>query len=447
MKTYKAQVVVAGGGPVGVSAAIAAARNGADVLLIEQYGCLGGMSTVGGVAPWMTFHARDGKQTILGIGEEIVQKLVSLEASPGHVTDTVGESGSITPFDAEALKVVLAHMVTEAGVRILYHTFIYGVEKTDSRILAIKAANKDGEVRIEGDWFIDGTGDADLAAFSGCRFEKGENNNGKVQPATMNFTMANVDFDKVRRYMLENTGEFHFRTRFDLLEHELPNSVSGFFSLWKKCQEEITMDIQRDRFLFFRGCRDDVATVNTTRVLGIDSTDTDSLTKAELLGRQQAMEVAKAMKKHLPGFENAYLQSVASVIGIRESRRIIGEYVLTLDDLTAGRRFDDDICVYAYTVDRHDPTGNGIQTQDVTSYGIPYKSLLPREVINLMVGGRSISCDVLAQSAIRTTPGCFGMGQAAGTAAALAVKDNNRAFKDVDINKLRDTLIEQGVYL
>ena len=233
MKTYKAQVVVAGGGPTGIAAAIAAARSGVDVLLVEQHGCLGGMSTVGGVAPWMTFHAKNGEQVIAGIGEEIVQRLVELGASPGHVLDTMGETSTITPFDSEALRALLAEMAIEAGVRILYHTFIFDVEKKDKRIIAIKGANKDGEIRIEGDFFIDGTGDADLAAYSGCRFEKGEDNNNQVQPVSMNFTMANVDFEKVRRYMLDNPNEFHFRTRFDELEKENLNPILNYpyFSL------------------------------------------------------------------------------------------------------------------------------------------------------------------------------------------------------------------------
>lgn len=227
MKTYKAQIVVAGGGPAGVCAAIAAARMGADVLLVEQYGHLGGMSTVGSVAPWMTFHDKQGKQVILGIAQEIVDRLVETGHSRGHVLDTMGETSTITPFDPEQLKYLMAKMCTEAGVRLLFHTFIFAVEAKDRKITCIKAGNKDGEILLEADRFIDATGDGDIMALSGCAYEKGRSEDGMMQPVTMNFTMTNVDFEKIRLYMKEHKDDFHYNTLHDKLD-ELPNSISGF---------------------------------------------------------------------------------------------------------------------------------------------------------------------------------------------------------------------------
>lgn len=448
MKSYfEADLVVVGGGPAGFAAALSAARHGVDVLLLESNGSLGGMSTVGGVHPFMTFHTKDGQQTVKGIGEELIQRLVSMNASRGHVRDTMGETLTVTPFDPETLKDVMSQMLREANVRILLHTFVFDVLTDGDRIEALRAANKNGEVIIRGKFFVDGTGDADVAFFSGCETEKGENNNGQVQPCSMLFSMANVDFEKVREYMLAHPEEFHFRTDFDLLKTELPNSVSGFFSLWKQTQDEIDVEIRRDRFLFFRGYRDDIATVNTTRITGVDSTDAEALSDAEILGKHQALAVAKKMIEHLPGFENAYLMNIAGTLGIRESRRIVGEYILTLEDLQEGRRFDDEVCLFAYPVDRHDPTGSGFNEFAVPMYGIPYRCMIPKKMTNLLVSGRSLSCDVMALSSVRLTPCCMAMGQSAGIAIALCLQNGLSDVRDVDAVKMRELLLEDKAYL
>lgn len=446
MKTIQSQIVIAGGGPSGSLAAIAAARNGAKVLLVEQYGCLGGMATMGSVNPWMSFHDKAGNQVIAGIPQEIVGSLIALGASPGHVVDTMGETSTITPFDPETLKALLVKMCLDAGVEILYHTFIFDAEFRDDKVTALCAANKNGQVRIEGDVFIDCTGDADIAAYAGCPYEIGRPEDGMMQPGTMNFSMANVDFEPIRAYMTKHHDEFHHRTLFDLLETQEPSSVSGFFSIWNKVRSEISMPIMRDRFLIFKGYRGDVATVNTTRVIGINSTETKDLTRGEIEGRFQVMEVSKLMVKYLPGFENAYLLSTGSVIGIRESRRITGEYVLNKEDLISGRNFPDDVMINAYTIDVHDPNGAGFTQYEVPPYGIPYRSLLPQKISNLIVAGRSISTTREAQGSVRTTPSCMAMGQAAGTAAALAVNQGS-GVKDIDAGALRDLLKKANVYL
>jgi hypothetical protein len=445
MKTYSSQIVVAGGGPAGVCAAIAAARNGAEVLLVEQYGQLGGMSTMGSVLPWMTFHDKSGFQTIRGIAEEIVQNLVKQGRSPGHVADTMGETSTVTPFDPEALKVLLPRMCLDAGVKLLFHTFIFKAECENGRIKALYAANKDGEIKLSADYFIDTSGDADIAAFSGCAFEKGRREDGMMQPVTMNFSMANVDFEKVRVYMKSNPDDFHFNTQFDQLD-KLPNCVSGFYSKWNQGQKEMGLDIKRDRVLFFRGYRDDIAAVNTTRVIGIDGTNTEDLTRADIEGREQVMAVAELLNRFVPGFEKAYILSSGAVIGVRETRRIIGRYVLTKEDLVSGRMFDDTIAVNAYTIDVHQPDGAGFTQYNVPAYGISYKALLVNEIDNLIVAGRAISTTREAQGSIRTSPSCMAMGQGAGTAAALALQDTC-AFHKLDTAKLKKVLQENNVYL
>lgn len=206
------------------------------------------------------------------------------------------------------------------------------------------------------------------------------------------------------------------------------------------------LNIQRDRVLCFRGYRDDIATVNTTRVIGIDGTSAEDLTRAEVEGRHQAMMVAELLKRYVPGFENAYLLSTAQVIGVRETRRLIGRYILTREDLQSGKIFDDTIAINAYTIDVHQPDGSGFTQYEVPAYGIPYRTMLSNEIDNLLVAGRCISATREAQGSIRTTPGCMALGQAAGVAAALDIEEG-KALQDADIIKLQSKLKEQNVYL
>lgn len=444
MKEYRAQVVVAGGGPAGVCAAIAAGRAGKDVLLVEQYGCLGGMSTSALVHPWMTFHENNGRQLVYGIAQEIVDRMMKAGHSRGHVADTMGETATVTPFDQEYLKLLLAEMCQEAGVRILFHTFIFGTEQDNRTITALRAANKDGEVRIIADSYIDATGDGDLMFYSGCAYKKGRDEDGKMQPCTMCFSMEHVDFEKIRVYMREHHDEFHFNTHFEQLD-ELPNCISGFFSLWEQGKKEMGLDIQRDRLLFFRGFRDDIATVNTTRMVGIDGTSAEDLSYAEVEGRRQAIQVSELLKRYIPGFENARLLNVGNVIGIRETRRLQGRYILTADDLKQGRMFDDTVMLFGYTIDFHQADGAGFTQFEVPAYGIPYRALIPVEIDNLLVAGRCISSTMEANSSMRATPCPMGLGQAAGTAAGL--REDGAPFHSVDIQALRSRLRAQNVYL
>lgn len=446
MKEYKYDVAVMGGGPSGVCAAIAAARSGAKTLIVEQYGVLGGMSTMGLVAPWMTFHDKNGTQVVKGMAQEIVDRLHECGMSPGHVRDTMGETWSVTPIDNEGLKYVLAKMCKAAGVDILFHTFAFACECDNRKIRTIRAANKSGEIEIHASVFIDGSGDGDILARSGCAYALGREEDHLMMPCTTNFSMEHVDFEKVRAFMLAHPEDFHDKTIFSLLEGgALPYSISGFFNEWKRGCREMGLDIQRERILFFRGVRDDVATVNTTRLCMVDSTDADSMSAAETILREQVYAVAELLKKYVPGFENARLYAIAPVVGIREGRRLLGEYVITGDDLRSERRFDDEVAVYGYPIDQHQPDGAGFVQKTVGAYGIPYRCLVPKELDNLLVTGRCISCDREAQSSLRTTPGVMAIGEAAGAAAAMLARDHIPAMQ-LDTAALKQVLTERGVF-
>lgn len=438
-------VVVAGGGPAGINAAIAAGREGAKTLLVERYGFLGGMSTVALVYPWMTFHTETGRQVIKGIAQEIVEKLMVCGGSPGHLRDTVGFTNTVTPYHPEKYKLLALDMLEEAGVEVLVHSFVDSVEVSGKNIKSIRLVTKSGPIHVKGKQFIDTTGDADIAYLSGAPCLKGRDNDQKTQPLTMKFRMRGVDVSKVKEAMKNNPGNFYKKTPIDELDDLPLTGVQGFYKEWN----ESGVPINRDQVLFFIGPEEDEVLVNCTRVQGLDGTDVFDLTKGEKEGRKQVMMMAEFLQSTIPGFEKASISAVGSQIGIRETRRIEGEYSLTIEDVIAGKKYEDTIALSGYPIDIHDPTGRGVQANDIEgdgSYGIPYRCLVPKGIENLLVAGRCISTTHEALATTRLTPSCMATGQAAGTAAALSLAEGISP-KSLDVNKLRRKLTEDGVVL
>jgi len=440
-----ADIVVCGGGPAGINAALAAGRSGARTLLIERYGFLGGMSTIALVYPWMTFHTVDGKQVIAGIAQEIVDRLKAEGASPGHVRDTVGFVRTITPYDPEVYKTLICDMLAEAGVVVMLHSFMDEVRTTGDRIESVEVTTKSGRYSITGRQFIDATGDADLAYLAGVPCLQGREGDKRTQPMTMKFRMRGVDLAKVKQYMLDHPEEFYKKTPFDELK-ELPLSgVLGYYKHWKMAD----LPINRDQVLFFTGPGPDEVLVNTTRVQGLDGTNVLDLTEAEVLGRKQVRMVADFMRSSLPGFEQASISSVGTQIGIRESRRIDGLYALQAEDVIQGKTFEDCIARSGYPIDIHDPSGKGVTAawvQGDGAYDIPYRCLLPKHIVNLSAAGRCISTTHEALATTRLTPSCMATGQAAGTAASLAWKWGC-AMPEVPIAELQAELRQGGALL
>ncbi|NOU96226.1 FAD-dependent oxidoreductase [Paenibacillus sp. LMG 31456] len=437
-QTIKADIVVIGGGPAGVCAAIAAGRSGASTVLIERYGFVGGMSTAALVYPWMTFHTTAGKQVIRGLGQEIIDRLAAQGASPGHLRDTVGFVHTITPYHPEVYKILAVDMLKEAGVRLLLHSFTDAVQVTDGHIQSIQVTGKSGRFNVEGSIFIDTTGDADIAYLSGAPCLKGREEDGKTQPMTMKFRMRGVDLAKVKQYMLDHPDEFYRKTPFAELPDLPLSGVMGYFKHWK----EANLPINRDQVLFFTGPNEDEVLVNTTRVQGMDGTNIEDLTEAETLGRKQVMQVADFMTKSLPGFERASISQVGAQIGVRETRRIDGVYALQVADVVEGRRFDDVIARSGYPIDIHDPSGKGVTAAWVEgdgAYDIPYRCLLPQGIRNLLTGGRCISTTHEALATTRLTPSCMATGQAAGTAAGIAIRHGLNPG-DINIAELQQAL-------
>lgn len=431
-------VAVLGGGPAGIAAAIAAARHGARTVLVERYGFLGGMSTVALVYPWMTFHTQTGEQVIRGIAQEIVDRLRERNASPGHLRDTIGFVHTVTPFHPEVYKVLAHEMLKEAGVHLLLHTWAGEVQTRDGRIERVMLHNKSGVMPLTSRVFIDATGDGDIAVQAGAPWEQG-NREGRVQPMTMKFRMRGVSLEKIRDYMRRHPEEFYERSLISELDRLPLTGVMGFYSIWK----EASLPIAREGVLFFVGPHEDEVLVNVSRVFGLDPTRAEQLTEAELEGRRQVLMLERFLRQSVPGFAEARISQVGSQIGVRETRRILGHYVLSGEDVLGGRRFDDCIARSGYPIDIHNPAGSGVTVGMIRgggAYDIPYRAIVPQGVHNLLLAGRCISTTHEAQATTRLTPSCMAIGQAAGTAAAMAAA-KGKEVGEIPIRELQQRLL------
>ncbi len=443
-------VLVAGGGVSGAVAATAAARNGAKVAVIEQYGCLGGTLTSCGVGPMMTFHAGD-KQVIKGLMQEIVDRLMAKGGSPGHILDTKQYVRTVTPFDAETLKLVLDEMLGEAGAAVLFHTFIGAVELAGDRVTGLTVCNKDGLNRVKAKVYLDATGDGDLAAWAGAPMTKGRPADGAAQPMTMKMKFYNVDTGRLKKHVLDHIDAFPtLKPHVDLLKLDSPLVLEGFDREFKLAREAGEISGCRENVLLFGTGREGEYILNTTRIIGHDATDAASLSHAETMGRRQCAELAAFLRRHVPGFDRAQLEYTGPAIGVRGSRQLVGRYTLTADDILKRKRFPGVVAHSGYPIDIHNPSGAGTTTLFSGAlghyYDIPYEVMTAERPVNLLVTGRAVSASFEAQAAIRTTPTVGALGQAAGIAAALAAAGDGDV-RAVSVTRLQETLKKQGAYL
>ena len=413
----KYELVVVGGGFAGVAAAIAAARAGVDVLLVDKGNCLGGAAVNCLVSPFMPYSTViDGKHVVLsaGIFSEIIRRMDERHAMVGE-----------RYFLEEELKFVLNDMVLEAGVKLLFHAYIFKAEKRDGRVTSISVATKSGEMRIEADYFIDATGDAQLAYLADCPTTLGREPDHLCQPMTLCFRVGNVDRDRF----------FASRPRWSQVHAEK--------------LEAGQLINPRENILVFHTPIPNVLHFNTTRVVKKNPTCPEDVTEAEVLARQQVQEVYDLLKEHADGLENSYLMMTAAEIGVRESRMIVGDYVLTEDECKDCTRFEDAIAASNYEIDIHNPEGTGTSHyffKPGEYYTIPYRCLIPKEATNLLVAGRCISSDHGAQASYRIMPNVCTLGEAAGSAMGLAVKQGKQV-REIDVKELQAELKRNGAFI
>ena len=423
MKNYDLAVV--GGGFSGVAAAIAAAREGSRVLLIEKGNAFGGAAVNSLVNPFMPYSTKiNGVTTHLsaGIFQTIAQKLTQKNATLPYTT---GRKLIEYSFQEEELKFILNDMVCDAGVDVLFHATLCEVKKEGERINSVLLATRSGLTECKADYFIDATGDAQVSYLAGVPTVLGRESDHLCQPMTLCFRLGNVDTERF------------WASRKKLNE------------AYKKALDAGELINPRENVLAVKMPVPNVLHLNTTRIVKLDPTSPFDISKAELIARKQVREVYEFMKKHADGLENSFLMMTAPEIGVRESRKIVGDYVLTEQDVRAFTKFRDSVAACNYDIDIHSPEGTGTTHYyfpEGEYYTIPYRSLIPKTVNNLLVAGRCISSDHGAQASYRIMPTVCCIGEAAGTAMGLAVK-NKTDVRGVDVGQLQDTLKANGAFV
>ena len=421
-------VIVIGGGPAGCTAAIAAAREGSRTLLVEGTGCLGGMGTLGMVPAWTPFSDQQ-KMIYRGLAEKIFTASTSgLSHVPKGRLDWV-------PINPERLKLIYDREVTGAGVQILFHTHLAHVVVDAGRVDAVLLANKGGLSAYRAKVYVDATGDADLCAWAGAEFHKG-NTEAKLMPATLCFELANVD-----DYAYAHGVDLHGS-----------NADSPIYQIRASGRYPLIPDTHLCSCLVGPG----VVGFNAGHVW-LDGTNPQEVSDGMVLGRQMAESYRAALAEYHPAaFANSFVVNTASLMGVRETRRVVGDYELSLEDYRQRRDFPDEIARNCYYIDVHFAAQTLKQLEDHEkhvamrygpgeSHGIPYRSLTPKTLKNVLVAGRTISCEQAVQGSVRVMPTCLATGEAAGLAAALSVANGD--VHAVNTAVLRQRLRQYGAYL
>jgi len=426
----KFDVFIAGGGLSGVAAAVGAARCGASVALAERNFMLGGTATAALVNPLQTFHSPSGR-VIGGAAQEMVGAMVERGASPGHLPDPIGFATSVTPVDPDTLKVFLAEWLAAEGVRVLPGHRFRGME-TSGGGGAVRAVSledtKDGIREIEAKCFVDASGDGDMTLAAGCEMEIDPD----CQPMSLIFVLDRVDTAAVTDYQKKHPDEFYMPGDLSVLDRGYPG-VAGFFKHVEKARASGRLTVPRDRLLFFGAARRGEIVVNTSRIAGYRGLDGGELAAAMIEGLRQVREIFNFMKDEIPGFGDARVVRVADHVGVRETRRLAGRYIMNEKDVAGNAHFDDAIAKGAYPIDIHSSSDPGLRSIVLSGrgyYDIPLRSLLNKTVENLVTVGKCISVTHEGFSSTRVMPTCMATGQAGGVAAALHAL-TGRDFEDL----------------
>ena len=407
-------VLVIGSGPSGISAAYTAAKNGARVVIAEQCGDLGGISTSGLMSHW-TGNCESK------VYAEILKR--SAEKNEGELHNKITVS-----IDPEKLKTVYLEMLYEVNVKILLYTFAFDVIMDGDVLKGVTVANKSGVTDIYADVIIDASGDGDIAYKSGVEYIKGRESDGKMQPVTIMFKVAGVDYDRA-------VFPPSFETQIETERGEIQSLARE------------KLPYPAGHVLLYKTTLPGIVTCNMTNCVDIDGTKTEDLTRATIVCRKQMEEIVKFLREYVPGYKECYIISSASLIGVRETRHFKGKYTLTEKDILEAKVFEDYVVKNAwFNFDVHNISGAGLDKTGVqakfkqeSGYTIPYRCLIPEKVENLLLCGRNISGTHMAHSSFRAMPICAGIGEAGGAAAAIAVK-NKMPVGKVSAEEIRSVI-------
>ena len=439
-------VVVCGGGTAGAFAAIAAADQGMSVLVIEQFGSLGGTATNGLVTPVMHTHINGNPQC-----SYIFDRLVARQKKYGGCND----AGNM--FDPLVLEVALEELCVESGAKLLYHTFVSDAVVENGAVTAVKIVNKGGEKLVTGKVFIDCTGDGDVSVLAGAGYTKGNPETGVCQPMSLRYLLGGVDIRKVGEFFESETARTGAKgASYDRREESVYAAVTanGEWALTDCFRRAIAAgDLEPEDEMYWQvfmipGRADGLAFNCPEFFDHIDGTNPDDLTYSQIRGKKAILRQLAFYKKYMKGFENAYVAEIASMVGIRESRNIDCEYVLTARDLLSQRKFGDCVCQSNYPIDIHGKSLHfsldGIEKDESRPwYDIPYRSLVVAGIDNLLVAGRCLGAEFLVQSSLRVQHSCRATGEACGIAAALAVRGGVPS-REIDGAEVRKIMVDKG---
>lgn len=438
-KEYLCDVLVCGGGVSGFAAAVSAAKSGADVILIESGGFLGGTATKGLVGPFMTCYDSKGKnQIIKGLFSDLVEGLTAengaISPDKCHGGDsysayrTAGHIG-VTPFDVEALKRITEKMCLDAGVKLLYHTIMLDCITDNNKITRVYAADNNRIISISAKMFIDTTGSSALAFKAGAKTMRG-NSDGIMQTASSFFIISGVDKKMLDEHMDKNSN---MRKRYYMDEIDIGRENGTFPCGTKKLR-------------IFEGMNGQWVVNMAQNDNQFDELDNEAITEIEISQRKQIVQIIDFLKKTVPALKNIKLVATASDLGIRESRRIVGHTILTHEHILSSHKFCDSVVVCSNSVDIHQKDGVSYTARSGGNYYIPLSCLISENIDNLLTAGKSLSADKYAFSAVRVMPPCIAMGEAVGICSAFAAQKNIKAA-DVAYEAVRSELINRGAYL